>query len=188
MNSFKYGTPARNVAARYMKWNKLREGKRRKKKKEEKETKRETIPPWVWWMKVSVLHLKRDRDEQITCREMNCQAGEPKRGGCSCTENKEEKRSEVRKNARRLGVLGEIRDPSQVFEIALGWAGDGVCKEEGRKRGLEIHRPPLVLQQRRFQNKLCLRYPGISWTRGPHAILRATAPFPEEKGQVRFQS
>ena len=33
---------------------------------------------------------------------------------------------------------GEVRDPNQVFDVALGCAGNGVSEKGGRKQGLEI--------------------------------------------------
>lgn len=58
---------------------------------------------------------------------MNCQAGKPKREGV--TAQRARRRKGVRSGKMHAGWgLGEVGDSSQVFEIALGWAGrDGAC-------------------------------------------------------------
>ena len=65
---------------------------------------------------------------------MNCQAGKPKTEGVTTQRATEEKSSEVRKNACRLGVLGDVGDSSQVSEIALGWE-ETVCVKRKVEKG-----------------------------------------------------
>lgn len=75
---------------------------------------------------------------------MNCQAGKPKTEGVTTQRAKEEKRSEVRKNACRLGVLGEVGDSSQVSEIALVWEETVCAKRKAEKGGLRYTGSPVL--------------------------------------------
>lgn len=70
---------------------------------------------------MSIPQLKRDPDEQIACREIKGQAGEPNRRR-DVTAQRARRTKEVRsgKKCMQTRVLGEVSDPSQVFEIALG--------------------------------------------------------------------
>lgn len=116
-----------------------------------------------------------------------------KERGCYCTDSKAEKRSEVRKNACRLCVwcwaaeAGVVRDPSQVFEIVLGWTGAGACTEEVRKGGLGIYRFPLFSSKEDSKMSCAFATLGSHGPEGHMPFLGPQYHSLMEKGQVYFQ-